>query len=254
MKARHKNLLEAFRAAAPEGRAAAERKTAPPAAPGGPFADGAQGGDGRARGVRLDALAPRPRPFLARALGDRTVQGVLLLALVAIGIAYVVRRADAPGVEAAPAPAGGPEQSPGGFLRAEDTAAKPTPPAELARKNEQAANLGTTDDQAFHDLANSYTVRVAQYKDDENGLKLARALVAYIRKEGYPAVQPIRIKDTRAPEGSAIIVCVGAKPKAKDLETLVDFLEDLPGPPPRSKTPPFKGAFVISIDSVLKRR
>lgn len=247
MKARHKNLLEAFRAAAPEGRAAAERKTAPPAAAGGPFADGAQGGDGRARGVRLDALGPRPRPFLARLLGDRTVQGVLLLCLVAIGIAYVVGRGQGSGVEAAPTP--GASEAPGAFLRSAESVPKETPPAELARKNEQAANLGTTDDQAFHDLANSYTVRVAQYKNDENGLKLARALVAYIRKEGYPAVQPIRTGD-----GSAIIVCVGAKPKAKDLETLVDFLEDLPGPPPRAKKPPFQGAYVISIDSVLKRR
>jgi hypothetical protein len=242
MKARHKNLLEAFRAAAPEGRAAAERKTAPPAAPGGPFADGA-------RGVRLDEFGTRRRPFVARLLADRTVQGVLVLCLVAIGVAWLIGRGKTD-VEAAPTPGNAAAgEAPGGFLRAEDTAPKPTPPADLARKNEQAANLGTVDDQAFHDLANGYTVRVAQYKNDETGLKLARAAVAYIRKEGYPAVQPIRTGD-----GSAILVCVGAKPKAKDLETLVDFLEDLPGPAPRAKKPPFQGAYVISIDSVLKRR
>lgn len=242
MKARHKNLLEAFRAAAPEGRAAAERKTAPPAAPGGPFAGGSHG-------VRLDSIGTRRRPFLARLLADRTVQGVLVLCLVVIGIAWLIGRGKSD-VEAGPGPVTEAAAAPGGFLRSEGTPNAPPPAADLARKNEQAANLGTVDDQAFHDLANSYTVRVAQYKNDETGLKLARAAVAYIRKEGYPAVQPIRTGD----KNPVILVCVGAKPKAKDLETLVDFLEDLPGPAPRAKTPPFQGAFVISIDSVLKRR
>ncbi len=62
-------------------------------------------------------------------------------------------------------------------------------------------------------------------------------------------MQPIRTGD-----GQALLVCVGAKPKTKDLETLVEFVRGLRGPPPEPKKPPFQDAYVVRIDDVLKRR
>jgi hypothetical protein len=55
-------------------------------------------------------------------------------------------------------------------------------------------------------------------------------------------------------EGRAIVVCVGAKPKVKELEPLRDFLRQLRGPPPQSQQQPFQDAYITSIDDVLKRR
>ncbi|MBI5365107.1 MAG: hypothetical protein HZA53_18160 [Planctomycetes bacterium] len=247
MVSRSKNLLEAFRASAPEGRAAEKLKVAPPAHAGGPFAGGKEG----AR-VKLGfGEAPR-RPFLARMLGDRVIQLVLLGGAVVLVAAWYLR-GDGSG-RAAPGVLAGDPTAPGSFTRTPESApaplagAAPTP-EDAARSNQVAAQLGTTDDRAFHDPQNGYTVRVAQYKNDENGLKLARATVAWLRKEGYPAVQPIRTGD-----GLALLVCVGAKPKTKDLETLVEFVHGLRGPPPQPKKPPFQDAYVVRIDDVLKRR
>lgn len=247
MVSRSKNLLEAFRASAPEGRTAEKLKLAPPAHAGGPFAGAKDGGK-----VKLALGAAPSRPFLARVLGDRVIQLVLLGGAVVLVAAWFLR--GDPGSEAAAgAPAGG-SDAPGSFTRSPESAAAlgaGTAPAaeDAARTNQVAAQLGTTDDRAFHDPQNAYTVRVAQYKNDENGLKLARATVAWLRKEGYPAVQPIRTGD-----GQALIVCVGAKPKTKDLETLVEFVHGLRGPPPQPKRPPFQDAYVVRIDDVLKRR
>lgn len=254
MVARHKNLLEAFRQSAPEGRAAASLKVAPPANTGGPFAGGAGIGS---TGPRLGfGEAPR-RPLLRRALGDRTVQLALLGGAIALLVVFALR-GDRP-AEAGAAGPGSPGETVQAGMFARGVAAEGNRPAgasgaegtapDPARANEVSAQLGTPEDQAFHDLANDYTVQVVGYKNDENGLKHARATVAWLRKEGYPAVQPIRTGN-----GKWILVCVGAKPKRQDLETLVEFVRGLRGPPPQAKEPPFKSAFVVRIDDVLKRR
>ncbi|MBK7878074.1 MAG: hypothetical protein IPJ77_20640 [Planctomycetes bacterium] len=253
MVARQKNLLEAFRASAPEGRAAQKRKPDAPVHSGGPFAGGAGGAWGASKAARLEFGERGGRSFLARVFGDRTVR-LVVLGILVVGVAAWLLRSgpEAGGIEAAEPPSA--SGDPGSFARpaASSATAAPTvaPAADPARSNQVAAQLGTTDDQAFHDPKNEFTVRVAQYKNDENGLKLARATVAWLRKEGYPAVQPIRTGGTKP----GLIVCVGAKPKTKDLDTLVEFLRGLRGPPPQSKEPPFRDAYVVRIDDVLKRR
>lgn len=248
-----KSLLDAFTASAPEGRGAVKRKSVAPPAAGGPFAPVTT--DGARRSMQLGE-APR-RSLLARAVRDRTVQLATLGALVALGAAYWFQRP----AEAGDASSGAEVAlqagvAPGAFARTPTSATSVETPAaaaptaaDVARTNREAAQLGTAEDQAFHDPKNLCTVRVAQYKNDENGLKLARSTVAWLRKEGYPAVQPIRTGD-----GKALIVCVGAKPKAKDLETLVEFVHGLRGPPPQPKQSPFRDAYVVNIDDVLKRR
>lgn len=248
MVSRSKNLLEAFRASAPEGRAAQKRSPEPGIHAGGPFAAG-----GGAKGARIDFSGAPRRSFLARAAADRTIRLVVLGGLVALAAVWALRDRPSPGTLAAPSSSPEAAALPGSFARPKAVepraSAAPAPAADAARTNQVAAQLGTTDDQAFHDPKNEFTVRVAQYKNDENGLKLARGTVAWLRKEGYPAVQPIRTGD-----GQALLVCVGAKPKTKDLETLVEFVRGLRGPPPEPKKPPFQDAYVVRIDDVLKRR
>jgi hypothetical protein len=254
MVSRNKNLLEAFRNAAPDRPVAGARKVSAGAA-GGPFAGGGKGSTAGPVTARL-AFADGPRRSLVqRALADRPVQLALLGGAVVLAAVLVLAGERGAGVEAgsapgAPAPVGA--GSFAGTLAGEPTAgaaAGSARPPDPVRRNEVAAQLGTPDDQAFHDLANRFTVRVAQYKNDERGLELAQALVAWLRKEGYPAVRPIRTGD-----GKALLVCAGAMPEKKDLDTLADFLRKLRGPPPQREKQPFQSAYVDAIDNVLKRR
>jgi len=266
-----KNLLEAFRASAPEGRSAAQGKQQAPAAAGGPFASGASGAGGpgatgapataaKPAGARVDLLQSRPTPFLQRALTDRAIQGVLVIAVAAIAVAYFVGRGQSPEEAQAAGTAGTgganggaaatpPAEAPGAFVKPTSAAPPAATSADAARKNADSAQLGTVHDRALYDLANSFTVRVAQYKNDEYGLKLARATVAHLQKEGYPAAQPIQTGDLRA-----LIVCVGAKPKASELEVMADQVRQLRGPAGESKKTPFGDAYIDRIDKFLKRQ
>lgn len=248
MVARKQNLLEAFRAAAPESRDAQKRSSTPPPAAGGPFA--APKAALERDTARLQFFDAPRKPFLERVFGDRVVQLVLVLAVVAIGAAFLFKRGPSePGtsgdaVQAAAAsalPSSNPALNPVTPVDAGDSAVAPaaaTPPSNASEH-----------DKAFYDVANKYTVRVAQYNNDDAGLKAARAAVAYLMKDGYPAVQPIQSGD-----GSALIVCVGAEPKAKDIEVLQKDLKQLRGPPPQPKKLPFRDAYIVRIDDVLRRQ
>lgn len=106
---------------------------------------------------------------------------------------------------------------------------------------------GTTDeDRAFADKKNRFTLRLAQYENDENGLKLSRATYKYLRGEEVPIVQPILSGD-----GRHIFLCADAKAKKDELIVLRDYVQRLRGPDGRSY--PFRDAYIDNIENLLKR-
>lgn len=259
MVARKQNLLEAFRAAAPESRAAQKRNPTAPPAVGGPFAPPKPTAE--REGTRLQFFEPQRPSLVQRMLHDRAVQLAVLLAAVAVAAAFLFKRgsttADAAGATAGDhAAQSAPPTSWDGVsnpaLIPTPTTKQGTPPTEPKSAKTPLATPPTNaseHDKAFWNLENKYTVRVAQYDNDENGLKAARAAVTYLLRDGYPAVQPIQSGD-----GAALIVCVGALPKAKDLDPLLKDLRLLRGPAPQPKKPPFRDAYVVGIDDVLRRQ
>lgn len=234
MVGRKKNLLDAFQASALEGRAVKERKNVQASA-GGPFASAsprakAEAGEG--------GLA-------ARALRDPVVRAALGVALVAIGAAYWLgtrsgSAADEPASEVLAA-------APGVIVPASAApGAAPSPDADLARLNQQRAQTGTAHDQQFLDKKNQFTIRLVQYKNDEAGLRQAKATFEFLRREGLPAVAPISI-------GKGVIVCVDSKPRKADLDAMLTFVQKMAGPDGKTNRPPFADAFVVNIDDVLER-
>lgn len=266
MVARKPNLLEAFRAAAPESRDAQKRNPTAPPAVGGPFAPPKPAAERES--ARLQFFEPPRPPLVRRIASDRGVQLAGVLALVAVVAAFLFGR------DGTPAEASGGEKAAESAAPAEwdgvsNPALIPTPvtapgaasgaASGPASNGDRAPRTGagaatppanaSDHDKAFWNLDNKYTVRVALYANDDGGLAKARAAVAYFLKHGYPAVQPIQSGDA-----ASLIVCVGAAAKAKDLDPLLDELRELRGPPPVSKKPPFKSAYVDKIDSVLRRQ
>jgi hypothetical protein len=254
---RKKNLLDAFREAAPEGRRASERPQSTPVPAGGPFA--APGRTDPAPEPKLKpALPPRPpakRPevelevpeipsMFQQVLGDKTLRAVGLVAgVVALG-AFLIGRLSGDPAEAgdrfAQAPAG-----PGVLKKGEGSA--PSAGADFAEKNRAAAKMGTEDDRAFMDPANKFTIRVIQYDASEANLERARATAEHLRrKEGLPIVGPISM-------GHVLVLAAGHAPKIGDLDALLKHVQALPGPPPQEKSRPFASAYVVNIDDVVKR-
>jgi hypothetical protein len=249
MVVRKKNLLDAFRAASPEGR-----KAAPPSSPsssgaGGPFAPSSPHAPERPVTPRFDA--PRRSSALGRALADRSVRGILLVAVVVVVAAWFHGRWSAKPAEAASSSA---RESAGPGVLARPGGGAPVvgagagADADLAQLNLSAARMGTADDQAFMDPANKYTVRLIQYDNDTDGLKRARDMVEFLRKkEGLPIVGPISI-------GKKLILAAGHAARIDQLEGLLGHVKALRGPPPQDKKLPFATAYVVNIDDVVKRR
>jgi hypothetical protein len=256
MVSRKKNLLDAFKASAPEGRAMAERKKNTQTSPGGPFAPGKPSTQASWGGASEPSEEPeepafvrKPSPLPAtvrRALADRTVRIALgALVLVVLGAFWLGRRSGSAlagdGAEAAAA-------SPGALLR--PGAARPAPRAagaDLAKKNETSVKLDTADDQAFRDKRNQFTTRIVQYNSDESGKTAARKTYDYLRGQGVPAIQPIL-------SGTSIVICAGSAAKQSELTQLTAHIRGLPGPEPKPKKPlPFADAYVVNIDPYVQR-
>lgn len=124
---------------------------------------------------------------------------------------------------------------------ASDAAA--TPGADL-----QTPRYGyTRHDEAFLDKKNRFTVQVATYDNDEKGLAAARGAYAYLDDEGVPAIQPIRSGD-----GRHLFLCVGYDAEKSALAPMQKHVAKLRGPKATKKLP-FEGAYVISIDDVVRR-
>jgi hypothetical protein len=261
MVSRKKNLLDAFKASAPEGRAMTERKKNPQTSAGGPFAPGkpstqaAWGGASEpAPGTPKPSFAPKPKPeregpsTLQRALGDRTVRFALVAFAVIVAGAYWLGRhsstddlTPAPGEALAAAPL-----APGAMLRPGSDKVPAATGAELAKRNESAAKVGTSDDQQFLDKRNQCTVRVAQYDHNDAGKNLANKAYDYLRREGIPAIRPIV-------SGGAIVICAGYAKSTSELEQLVRRIQDLSGPDAKAGKKPFHDAYLVNIDPYVQR-
>lgn len=261
---RKKNLLDAFREAAPEGRKASELSQTSASPAGGPFASVArarppgesQPTSGASRpSSALPPKPPAPRPasefeipempsMFRQALADKTLRAVAVIAgVIALG-AFLIGRISGDPTQAAD-PAAEAPSGPGVLERA--SGAAPSAGRDLAQKNHAAAKMGSEDDRAFMDPANRYTIRLIQYDASEANLERAHATAEHLRrKEGLPVVGPISM-------GQILVLAAGHTPKIADLDALLKHVKALPGPPPQDKVRPFATAYVVNIDDVVKR-
>lgn len=250
-----KNMLEAFKASAAQPGVPGGRKPEARSSPAPSLSSAPTGIDRspqvNAQSVRLAPEFPAARRAISleRMLRDPTVRVALIVCAIAVALAYWAGRKSSGPVQAVIA-ASDAAGEPGLLMRTDAKTASKAPgtTSDPAKANHTTAAIGTPDDQAFMDPENKFTVRVAQYKNDETGEKAARAAVEYLRREGYPAVRPIVPLG-----GNTLIVAVGHTPKMKDLATLVEYVQDLRGPNPSAKKPPFEGAYIVNIDDLVKR-
>jgi hypothetical protein len=251
---RKKNLLDAFRQAAPEGRKAAPPSAQSSSGAGGPFAPQAPGAPRAsepAPKIRfepapsvsepIDTEVKLPPSAIERLLADRTVRAaVLVLALIGIGAYFVSRFAATPTLAADQETSG--NDAGKGALGTGLAAG-----ADLVEKNQAAARMGTAVDKAFMDPANRFTIRLIQYNNDEAGQKRARETAEFLKKQAIPVVSPISL-------GKHVVLAADAKARTEDLAGLLKHLKTLAGPPPQEKQTPFSSAYVVNIDDLVKRR
>ncbi len=237
MVVRKKNLLDAFRQAAPEGR----KSAAPSYKPASGAASSPRSTD-TSPSLRFESGAPA---LFARILSDRRVRAVVLVAaLIGVG-AYFAGRFSAKPAQAADGVGVGDSAAADasrGAL-AKGTAAG----ADLVEKNQAAARMGTAADKALMDPVNKFTIQLIQYNNDAAGKKLAQETAEYLRKQAIPVVSPISL-------GKSVILIADAKPRTEDLAGLLKHLKLLPGPNPQDKQTPFSSALVVNIDKIVKRR
>jgi hypothetical protein len=226
---RKPNLLDAFQAAAPEGKQAPPGK--PPASAAGPFAH-----------ERTQAAAAPRRSLWSQMASDRLVQFALVVCLVGVGIAYYVGRTS----NAAQAAGATGEGSGAGTILRENAppAAQAPDPAEANRRT--AAFSQSEHDKGFLDTKNKFTVRVALYPGDEAGKKAALADRDYLRGEGLPVVTPCQLERT-------FVVCVGYTATKAELDEILKYVTKLAGPKGSRKSP-YGSAYIDSINHVVARK
>ena len=125
-------------------------------------------------------------------------------------------------------------------------ASKPQPMAsERAPVSKSALEVNH---EAFMNPANTMTIRVIYYTDDDDGRAKAFQTATYLGELGFPAMIPVR-------KGGHVFVCVGAAPK-KDNPELLRIQRELRlvvGPPPSSNSGDFESAYVYNIDNLIQR-
>lgn len=230
---RKPNLLDAFQASAPEGRKAPARSGGGVAA--GPFAsEGLKGPAG--------IVMPEPkRSWWARFSSDRTVQFALVVALLAIGIAFWIGHQSGSGNESLAQNTG---ENGGGTMLPEKTPVSNEP--DPADANQRTAAAGTTHDEQFLDPANRFTVRVASFAADEAGKRAALEHRDYLRGEGAPVIQPIA-------KGRILVLCVGHEASMDSAQKLLNYVKGLRGPKSAKKAP-YADAYIDNIDNVVTRK
>jgi hypothetical protein len=231
---RKPNLLDAFQASAPEGKKAPPGK--PPASAAGPFAHE------RAAHANLPRVDPQRRSLWAQMASDRLVQFAFVVCVVGVGIAYYVGRTNA---HHDTAQAAGESQPAGTILRENSGGAAQNP--DPAEANLSAAKLSQSKhDTAFLDPQYRFTVRAAQYPNDEAGRKAAFADRDYLRAEGYPVVQPLQL-------GRILVLCVGYTATMEEAKKIAELVARLAGPKAGRKSP-YKDAWVDNISHVAARK
>lgn len=245
---RQKNLLDAFRQAAPEARKpATPAVSASSSGSGGPFAPSSSPDSRRdpARESSASALGEFGEPGATPAplLSSRRLRAAIVAAVVIAAGAYLAVRLSSKATQAGSSSAAGDAGDAGhGRLSGGNAAG-----ADLVEKNQAAARMGSAADKALMDPANKFTIELIQYRDDEAGRKLALETAAYLRKQAIPVVSPISL-------GKNVILVADAKPRTEDLAALLKHVKALPGPAPQDKQTPFSSAFVVNIDKIVKRR
>jgi hypothetical protein len=265
-----KNLLDAFRQAAPEGRRAPEQETrsAKAGGAGGPFAH-AQRSASEPRRVEeprdgssehepagkvdekadptfesapaLESAEDR-RPGLARLVADPGFRLIVLVAVLIGAGAYLANRFGSKHVQAAES-----ASSPRGETAGAGVLAGGAAGQDALEKNRAAARMGTPTDQAFMNLENKFTVQLAQYNDDEAGRKKAFETADFLRKLAIPVVGPIS-------KGKSVILAAGAKPRTEELASLLKTIQAQHGTGGQEKQLPFASAYIQNIDALVQRR
>jgi len=252
-----KNLLDAFRQAAPEGPRAPAQETRSSKA-GGPFASGPRRVDetpppAEARPSEPELVAKDDSPAewsfesapaedrrggLARLAADPGFRLILLVAVLIGAGAWLANRFGSKHVQAAPASG----ESGGAGILAAGAAGH-----DAVEKNQAAARMGSPADQAFMNPENRFTVRLAQYNNDAAGRAKAFETAEFLRKLAIPVVNPIE-------KGNAVILVAGAKPKTEDLASLLKTVQGQHGTGGQEKQLPFASAFIQNIDALVQRR
>jgi len=260
-----KNLLDAFRQAAPEGpRAPAQETRSSKAASnargaGGPFASAPRAAEetphpipaSRPSEPELAANEDPPpegsfesipaedrRGGLARLVADPGFRLIVLVAVLIGAGAWFANRFGSKHVQAAPT---GGETGGAGVLAAGAAG------HDAVEKNEAAARAGGPAEQALMNKENKFTVRLAQYNNDAGGRAKAFETAEFLRKLAIPVVTPIE-------KGSAVILVAGAKPKTEDLASLLKTVQAQHGTGGQEKQLPFASAYIQNIDALVQRR
>jgi hypothetical protein len=244
-----KNLLDAFRRAAPEGRQAPP-EVSRSANPAGPFAhakrkESEEPAEASEAEFTLDR-GERPeddrRSALARLVTDPGFRLVVLVAaLIGVG-AWVAGRFGSKSAQASDrAPAIAADGAAQGVL------ASGAAGEDAVEKNRAAARMGSPADAAFMNLENKFTVRLAQYNNDEAGRRKAFETAEFLRKLAIPVASPIE-------KGKVVILAAGAKPSTGDLDGLLKVVRAQHGTGGQEKQLPFASAYIENIDALVKRR
>jgi hypothetical protein len=258
MVVRKKNLLDAFRQAAPEGRRA-PAQDAHSSKGGGPFAGGARRSEEAPQPTASNPLAgsdpvphgdepaewtfengpvPDSRTGVARLVADPGFRLIVLVAVLIAGGAYAANRFGSKHVQAAPPTSG--EAAGAGVLA---SGAAGHDPAEM---NEAAARMGSAMEQALMNKENKFTVRLAQYNNDAAGKTKAFETAEFLRKLAIPVVRPIE-------KGNAVILIAGAKPRMEDLASLLKTVQAQHGTGKQQAQLPFASAYIQNIDDIVAR-
>ncbi|MBL8859433.1 MAG: hypothetical protein JNL28_13055 [Planctomycetes bacterium] len=197
----------------------------------------------RRAGTHADPPAPLPPLSRGRLLMLSVVGAAILLTVILVlkftNTSENVSAAD-------PSAARQPEER---ASRSETAPARPVEAAPSTAATHPALDMTvghTDDDRAFLDPKNRFTVRLAQYANDANGVRLAREAYKYLRGEGVPIVQPIQ-----SGNGDHIYLCADARAKKDDLVGLCEYIKRLRGP--GGQKTPFHDAYIDNIEHLLKR-
>jgi len=107
--------------------------------------------------------------------------------------------------------------------------------------------MGSPSDASFMNLDNKFTVRLAQYNNDEAGKRKAFETAEFLRKLAIPVASPIE-------KGKVIILAAGAKPSTGELDGLLKVVRAQHGTGGQEKQLPFASAYIENIDALVKRR
>ena len=131
-----------------------------------------------------------------------------------------------------------------------DPAAEEAPAVQPVEAAPEPASLSLMEQHTkdFFDKANSVTLRVIYYGNDEHGQQRAYEAARHLEDMGFPVVNPIQ-------KGKYVYVCVGAAPSKSD-DRLMEYqrqLQLVAGPKPYGKPGDYASAFVYNIDKLVTR-